>query len=299
LSSKVNAVSHLHSVEAKKIWPHYTLLPITNGVNLPFWISWNLRQLSPNFDPKLITDLPDEKIWQIHQESKQSLIDEIALGSNILFNLKQPIIVWARRFASYKQPELLFSDIERLKKIAESTSLPFQIVIAGKAHPSDLAGKNMIRDINQKIIDNNLTNKIVFLPHYNMTYAKYLTAGADIWLNTPTRGHEASGTSGMKAGGNGVLLCSTKDGWMDEVDWGNIGWIIDDNPMNHLYHLLESNILPTYYKQDDVGYSKEWVERMRKTIKVIWPQYSTQRMFSEYKKMLYGINDKGGKNDQK
>lgn len=292
VANKTNAVSRLHSVMAKKVWPQFNLIPITNGVNLPFWISGKFQEISPNFDSNIITQLPDEKLWEIHQDNKQKLIDEITISTGVTLKLDQPIIVWARRFAEYKRPELLFSDIDRLKRILESTSLPFQIIIAGKAHPSDAVGKNIIKDINEKIANHELGEKVVFLPHYNMSYAKFLTAGADVWLNTPTRGHEASGTSGMKAGGNGTLLCSTQDGWMDEVNWQNIGWTIDDNPLHHLYQLLEDEILPTYYQKADLGYSKNWLTRMKATIQIVWQQYSSKRMFRQYQQELYGIEIK-------
>lgn len=288
MATKVNAVSTLHSIAAKKLWPNEELVPITNGVHLPTWVADPIKQASHDFDLDVLHGLSNDLLWQIHKINKQKLIDTIERTVGVQFDLEVLTLVWARRFASYKQPALLFSEIETLKRIAKSAQGALQIVIAGKAHPHDDVGKGMIADIMVKIQENHLHNTVVYIPNYSMTVAKTLTQGADLWLNTPIRGEEASGTSGMKSGANGALQFSTSDGWVDEVNWEGTGWIIDPEHMaRSLYETLESTILPTYYTVDDHYISQEWVNRMKKTMHIIWQKYSATRMLKDYIETFY------------
>lgn len=283
ISKKANGVSNIHSIAAKKLWPSYQLIPITNGIHLPNWVADNIKQLTSNCNESALKSLKAENISTLHDGNKGALIRYIATETNIALQSDVATLVWARRFAAYKQPDLIFSDIEAIRRILTSAQQPLQIIIAGKAHPFDSVGKDIIKNINHTISSRGLSKSVIFLPHYTVDSAKTLVQGADIWLNTPIRGQEASGTSGMKAGANGVLQCTVSDGWADEVNWDNIGWILDnDNTADSLYGQLQNNILPVYYLDKPA-----WQERMKKTMEIIWLQFSAKRMLNEYKRMLY------------
>ncbi|MBI4096698.1 MAG: alpha-glucan family phosphorylase [Candidatus Levybacteria bacterium] len=287
-TSQTNAVSKKHSLAAKSLWPNKSLMPITNGIHLPTWISEPINKATDMCRLEKLAILSDETLWQLHKINKAKMVSFITETTGKAFDVERATLVWARRFASYKQPGLLFSEIETLKKIATSAHGALQIVISGKSDPNDEVGKSIIAELIKKINATGLRDRIVFVPNYSMSIAQILVAGADIWLNTPIPGEEASGTSGMKAGANGALVCSTSDGWVDEVDWTDIGWILEsNNTAKSLYTLLETSILPSYYTIADKGYSVDWVKRMKKTMQIVWKQYSATRMLDDYVNKLY------------
>jgi starch phosphorylase len=206
-------------------------------------------------------------------------------------------IGFARRFATYKRATLIFRDIERLKKILCNKEMPVQIVVAGKAHPRDHPGKALIREIVQFSRDPELWKHLVFVEDYDMKVARELVQGVDLWLNNPKRGQEACGTSGMKAGLNGVLNLSILDGWYDEAYEYSGGWAIGDREEYHeeqdpihasaLYYLLENEIVPTFYERREGGVPAEWIRRVKQSLIHLSPQFDSRRMVSEYETELY------------
>lgn len=295
-----NAVSKLHGQAAKNIWKDNELIPITNGVHLPTWISTEIHQLLDKYlgeewhyslkkvDLEKINDIPSKLLWDVHQIRKEKLINSLnsVLGLNL--NPQALTIAWSRRLAQYKRPDLIIADIERLKSIVSNTDRPVQILIAGKSHPKDGIGKQILGKINQSFSDEFFKNRIEVIPGYNWQLARRMVSGADIWLNTPYRYEEACGTSGMKAAANGVIQFTTLDGWTDEVDWYKIGWIIDENnPSDSLYNYLENNIAPLYYSKNSKGFNEDWVEMMRNSIKMILRDFSSERMLDDYLNKIY------------
>lgn len=286
MACRMNTVSKLHSVEAKKIWPDKDLPAITNGVHLPTWVSPDLKSQAPDFNIADIQNLSAKELWRIHLMAKQRLIDEVKFQTGR--DLKPDVLVmtWARRIADYKQPELLFSDMEKLSRLVNNDQ-PVQFILAGKAHPGDTTGHSHIRNILHAIKQQGLNGHVVFIPNYTIGLSDVLVSGSDVWINTPQRGAEASGTSGMKAGANGVLQCSISDGWVDEIDLAGIGWTLpDQDTAAGLYQVIEQDIVPLYY-QRDMNVPLEWVNRMKQTIALIWGQFSAKRMVEEYIDVLY------------
>lgn len=284
-AGKSNAVSHYHAEKAKEIWPQYPLLPITNGIYLRRWISpekalvWPLQ--SPS-QPSL------ESWWSAHQVNKQHLINyvEKETGKNIAPDTL--ILTWARRFVDYKRPKALFWQLEWLANILENSPVPVHILFAGKVHPHDEQGKSYIADVVSIAQLKQFSPYISFLQNYNLDVATVLTQGSDVWLNTPMEGYEACGTSGMKAALNGVLQCTTNDGWVREVGWKDIGWILDNEKISEsLYQTIEQDIIPLYAQLDGNGLPHQWIERMLTSSKIIREGYSTQRMLEEYTGKLY------------
>src|ERR1019366_433181 len=206
-------------------------------------------------------------------------------------------IGFARRFATYKRATLLFRDVDRLRKILCDPDRPVQIVIAGKAHPKDQPGKTFIREIAQLARDPQLWKHIVFVEDYDMKVARELVQGVDLWLNTPRRGEEACGTSGMKAAMNGVLNLSVLDGWFDEAYEISGGWAIGDREpyspdqdevhSRAIYSILENEIVPMYYQDREEGVPVDWVRRMKQSLIHLSPQFNSQRMVGEYMAQLY------------
>jgi len=291
MACRVNTVSKLHSVMAKQLWPDMPMPAITNGVHLPRWVNADLKAQAPNFDIQALAVLSAEEVWRLHSMAKQRLVDEVQFLTGVSLNPAYCTISWARRFASYKRPGLLFQDTARLQAILQNTTRPVQIIIAGKAHPHDWEGRDTLHLVLDMIEQLHLTAQVVFVPNYNLTIAELLVAGSDVWLNTPIRGTEASGTSGMKAGANGGLQCSVSDGWVDEVDLAGIGWVIDpEQSAESLYTLLEQDIIPLYYKRTTdaaTGIPTEWINRMKQTMTLIWSEFSAERMLGEYIEVLY------------
>jgi starch phosphorylase len=330
-----NAVSRLHRTVSQEmfhdLWPQLPLweVPITsvtNGVHVPSWINSDLAELyeqyvHPNWsdrfnDPSIwerVKDIPDEELVEAHRKRKRRLIKFVrtrqmaavtrlqASAADIrrageVLDPNALTIGFARRFATYKRATLLFRDVERLKQILLNKEAPLQIVIAGKAHPRDNPGRSLIRDVVQLSRDPDLWRSVVFLEDYDMKVAREMVQGVDLWLNTPKRGEEACGTSGMKAAINGVLNLSILDGWFDEAYEVSGGWSIgerepysDDQDALHasaIYSLLENEIVPTFYQAREQS-QREWVRRMKQALMYITPTFDCRRMVREYMTELY------------
>jgi len=337
LSSKTNAVSKLHKKVAcemwQSLWPE--VLPqeipigeVTNGIHHGSWVS---REISGLFDRYLgpkwlaepadksvwekVEDIPDGELWGTHERRRERLVaftrkklqeqyrnlgksrSEIARAKSVL-NTEALTIGFARRFASYKRATLVLSDPDRLIKLLTNKDFPVQIIFAGKAHPKDEVGKKLIRKIVKLASEEPFRQHIVFLENYDMNIGRYLVQGCDLWLNTPIRGLEACGTSGMKAIANGALHFSTLDGWWDEIYEPGIGWAIgkreeyddldyrNEQEANALYEVLEREIIPTFYKRD-AALPREWISMIKRSMVEICPIFNTNRMLSEYTSDFY------------
>lgn len=295
-----NAVSQLHGKAAKKLWPDHSLVAVTNGVHMPTWVSPEIHDLLDKYvgenwhfpeyevDFSKINDIPDEELWQAHMERKRRLISSINDELSINLRPEALTIAWARRLASYKRPDLITYDVETLAEIVNNADRPVQFLYAGKAHPRDTVGKEMLQRMCNLFQEPRFKNKVVIVPGYNWQLARRLVSGADIWLNTPFRYEEASGTSGMKAAANGVLQFTTLDGWTDEVDWNGKGWIIDEHESaDSLYSTLRDQIVPEYFNFADQGYNSAWVQKMKASMIVSLERYSMKRMMKEYLEHIY------------
>ncbi len=333
-----NGVSQLHGEVARHMWQHLwptrpvdevPISHITNGVHLPTWIAYPKRQLYdrylgpdwPEIDDQrkleeLVDKIPDEALWRSHEMTRSSLIrlarQKIAkqlsyhnASSREIMHAKTFLdrdaltIGFARRFATYKRATLLLSDRERLKRLLTDPDRPVQILFAGKAHPADNEGKRLIQEIIRFAQAENLQHRIVFLANYNMRVARALIQGVDLWLNTPRRPQEASGTSGMKAAINGVINCSILDGWWVEGHSEASGWAIPsreeyaDNDTRDLvesqglYNLLETEIVPMFYDRPGGDLPAQWVARMKESIKMSLRRFASNRMVGEYAENFY------------
>ena len=330
-----NAVSRLHRRVSQELWQDlWPQLPvweipitsITNGVHLLSWLNNDLatlydQYLQPDWrerstDPKTweqIPDIPDQELWEARRRRKRRLVAfvrerqvasaeqrkaslaELRRAAEVL-DPEALTIGFARRFATYKRATLLFHDWNRLRRLLLNPERPVQVVVAGKAHPRDHPGKELIRQIVQFSRDAELSKRLVFLEDYEMTVARELVTGVDVWLNTPRRGEEACGTSGMKAGLNGVLNLSILDGWFDEAHEQVGGWAVGDRyPYSQdqdeahataIYSLLENDIVPTFYQRDQ-GVPREWMRLVKRTLLSLSPQFNSQRMVEEYMAQLY------------
>jgi len=263
-----------------------------------------------------IMDIPDEEIWDAHRKGKQNLIsfirrkltDDLAAKgysphkiANLtrFFNPENLTIVFARRFARYKRATLILKDKERLRKILSSPNKPVQLIFAGKAHPADTVGKAMIKEIIDFAKDYQLQDKVVFLENYDMNTARHLVQGADVWLNTPLRENEASGTSGMKAAINGVLNLSVLDGWWPQAYNGKNGWAItagefykhsdlqETAEANQIYDLLEEEITELFYTRNEVGIPKQWIAMMKESIWSVCRMFNMNQVLMSYLDKLY------------
>src|SRR5580698_6901487 len=331
-----NAVSSLHRQVSQEMWQElWPKLPVwevpitsvTNGVHLLTWLNGDLAQLydqylqpdwrERNSDPRiwdLVEDIPPQELWEAHRRRKRYLVSFVrervvaaAMGRKApaaeqrrLAEALDPdtlTIGFARRFATYKRATLLFRDLERLKRLLTNPERPVQIVIAGKAHPRDLPGKTLIREIVQLSRAPEIAKHIVFVEDYSIEVARELVQGVDLWLNTPRRGEEACGTSGMKAAMNGVLNLSVLDGWFDEAYEISGGWAIGDREeyseeqdaihASNIYYLLEQEIVPMYYAHSEGGLSSEWVKRMKTSMINLTPAFDARRMVHDYAAHLY------------
>ena len=297
-SGYINGVARRHAETTKQMFPGYRIHAVTNGVHVETWAHEAFREfyqsLCPQWahEPELLVRAlhwSEEEIWRCHQSAKADLVRHVAQISGEKLDPNAPILGFARRMTGYKRPMLLFSDLDWLTKIASLH--PFQIVMAGKAHPRDVEGKESIRLI-QKII-RQLRGKVtcVFLPNYNMEIARNLVAGADVWLNTPLPPLEASGTSGMKAALNGVLNLSVMDGWWVEACIEDVtGWSIgldrdsgsDEHHGESLHEKLAGTVLPLYYKEPE-----RWRWMMKQAIGNIACYFNSQRMMRRYATEAY------------
>lgn len=338
LSAKSNGVSELHGQVSRKMWNHLyperktedvPISSITNGVHP---VSWMARRLRMVFDHHfgsswidtmddqdmwaMIDSIPDEEIWAVRRHLKNKLVfyaierarrQWIAGGfhpvqvvaSGVLLEPYSLTIGFARRFATYKRANLIMRDVERLIKIVTNEKMPVQIIFAGKAHPADEPGKLIIQQVYRAVKDARNGGRLVFLEDYDMNLARLLVQGVDVWLNTPRRPNEASGTSGMKAAMNGTLNFSVLDGWWREGYNGRNGWAVgdekeysdhnlqDDLDSRSLYDTLENEIIPLYYENRTDGLPHVWIERVKESIRTLAPQFSTRRMLKEYLTQTY------------
>lgn len=272
-SIRNNGVSTLHVKFEAIAHPNSPLISITNGVCVSRW-------------DKIGVD----DIWTKHQKNKEELLKFVSAQSKIFLNPFALTIVWARRLAGYKRPELIFTDLERLSEVVGNQTWPVQIILAGNVHIDDPQSASTADRINDYINRNpRLTGKIVFIPSYDLETAKLYTSGADIWLNTPEVGKEACGTSGMKAGLNGALMMSTNDGWIGEVDWATTGgWVLPENDTAEaIYSLIEKEACPLFYQKNGQGIPENWVSRMEKIRQLILEKFSAKRMVRDYMEKLY------------
>ncbi|MGH2998564.1 MAG: alpha-glucan family phosphorylase [Gaiellaceae bacterium] len=310
-SAYANGVSKLHAAVSREMWhdlwpdlpvDEVPITSITNGVHVRTWLGGELEGVLGTNTPTLdrAFDLSDEDLWVAHRGAKVRLLEFISRtrGAPEL-DPEALTIGFARRFATYKRAGLLFSQAERLAALLGNPDRPMQILVAGKAHPADEGGKDVIR----QVVDfaRGTEHRVVFLPDYEMTLARRLVQGVDVWLNTPRRPMEASGTSGMKAALNGVLNCSILDGWWAEGYSPDRGFAIGgDDPRERsseeeqdaadaeaLYAVLEQELLPAFFVRDAQGLPARWVEMMRHSIAELGTEFSTNRMVREYVERLY------------
>jgi starch phosphorylase len=298
LSGYINGVAKRHAQTARHMYPGYRVHAVTNGVHAGTWTHPSFARLFDAYlpqwqhEPEVLVralQLSDDEVWKAHSDAKADLVTLVSTLSRSALDPAMPIIGFARRMTGYKRPHLLFEEIDRLTAIASGH--PFQVVLAGKAHPRDFEGKESIRQLHD--IARQLRGRItcVFLPDYDMRMAKTLVAGSDIWLNTPLPPLEASGTSGMKAALNGVLNLSVLDGWWVEACVeGLTGWAIGDDGGNTasqqhaaaLYDKLEQAVLPLYYQEPG-----RWRLMMKQAIGYIGYYFNSQRMMRRYATEAY------------
>lgn len=329
-SRMANAVSRKHGEVSRQMWhalwperdvEDVPIASITNGVHLPTWVSSEmgslfLKQFGPHWlashdDPAYwegIAAIPDAAIWQAHLSLKMKLLNfirervrrkwlqgvassEQLVGLGCFLNPNFLTIGFARRFATYKRATLILRDRERLQKLLLDSKRPIQIIFAGKAHPADEEGKYFLQQIFEAGISNELRGHIAVVENYDMHVAHHLLAGVDVWLNTPVPPLEASGTSGQKAGMNGVINLSVLDGWWAEAFHGSNGWAIegedDDSTAASLYELLEAKVAPLYYDRDTLGIPVRWLSLMRESTRSIAANFSARRMMKDYTRQMY------------
>ncbi len=333
LSGQANGVSKLHGEVSRamwqSVWPNHDLneipiIHVTNGIHVPTWTPSEMnhlwrKYLGPDWlerhdDPALwerIDDVPGRELWELHMELKRKMVSYFqeltrkrwingtndptqVMTSGTFLQPEALTIGFARRFATYKRAMLIFRDVERLLNLALDIHRPVQFVFAGKAHPEDDPGKQLIQNIYNLAKNHRFGGRIAFIEDYDMHMARYMVQGVDVWLNTPRRPREASGTSGQKATLNGVPNLSVLDGWWVEGYNGANGWAFgggeelgnheaqDARDAEALYQLLEDEIIPLYYARDRDNVPRGWVEIMREAIKSNAPRFSSRRMLKEY-----------------
>ncbi len=341
LSDRANGVSELHGDVSRKMWRRlWPELPgetppiqhLTNGVHAGSWVAdpmkgllakhlgddW-LDRVSDRAMWSAVDRIPDEELWSAQLESKEAFVSFVRYraGRDLLQRGTTPVsgiaaaaqllsapvltIGFARRFATYKRADLVFSDLERAIKLLDHPSRPVQIVYAGKAHPQDTHGQDVIRKVVQAARHPRLKNRVVFIEDYDIGVARELVAGVDVWLNNPRRPHEASGTSGQKAALNGALNVSVLDGWWvegfreDPLAGFAIGddQVLEDQAVqdkkdaDSLYEVLEKQVIPAYYDRDRQGVPRQWVARVKHALKTLGPLFNTHRMVAEYARRFY------------
>jgi starch phosphorylase len=299
LSEYVNGVAGRHAQVAGKMFPGYRMHAITNGVHPFTWVCASLRELYDRYvpgwchEPELLVRvdraIPDAALWAAHVQGKQALIERIRAITGVSFEGETPILGFARRMTGYKRPDLLFADTQRLRTLARR--YPLQIVLAGKAHPHDEGGKQLIEQVHAHARELDGSLRIVYLPNYDLDLARLLVSGADIWLNTPLPPLEASGTSGMKAAFNGVPHLSMLDGWwLEGCIEGQTGWAIEstsayDGDARALYDKLENTVLPLYRGGD--GDRSGWLRVMKGAISINASYFNSHRMMRRYATEAY------------
>jgi starch phosphorylase len=338
LSGHVNAVSRAHESVSRHIWAplwpdrqeqDVPIGHVTNGVHVSTWMAnqmiglldahlgndWGSRADEPALWDRVL-DLDDAALWRVHQRLKHALLgmareearrrfssrwrdpDQL-IGSGLLLDPNALTIGFARRFATYKRANLIFHDVERLLRILTNAERPVQIIFAGKAHPADVPGKQLLEEVYRTTHDPRFEGRIAFLENYDMHIAHVLVQGVDLWLNTPRVPLEASGTSGMKAALNGVPQLSTLDGWWAEGYDGRNGWVIETPPVEsdsgegighaaeQIYNLLEHEIVPVYYDSNGDGVPHDWMPVMKHALRAAGRQFSSLRMLLEYVRGYY------------
>jgi starch phosphorylase len=335
LTRIANAVSQLHARTADATWKGVApgeIIGVTNGVHMPSWVGHamgealasGVRADLDNLDAEgsrgsfweRLDQIPSDELWETHVRQKLELAvfarrrlrsqfarhGESPAVLDALESALEPEILtigFARRFATYKRAGLLFHDVDRLARLLRDERRPVQVIYAGKAHPADRPGQQVIQEIFGRSRSERLLGRVFILEDYDIRIARYLVAGVDIWLNNPRRPLEASGTSGMKAAANGVVNVSVLDGWWDEGWTGDNGWAIGGRETNadeaaqdwadaqNLYRILEEEVVPRYYDRDAHGVPIAWVETMRRSMaSTIW-QFSTTRMLHDYVERMY------------
>jgi len=338
LSAHANGVSRLHGQVSRRMWQgvwpgvpedEVPITSVANGIHVPSWISFDLaglydRYLGPRWlahpaDQAIwerVDEIPDEELWRTHERRRERLVavirrrlrdrlekqgappSEIERAGEVL-DTEALTIGFARRFATYKRATLILRDPDRLARILGDKDRPVQIIFAGKAHPQDNPGKELIQQIVRFSQREEFRRRMVFVEDYDMTIARYLVQGADVWLNTPFRLREAGGTSGMKATANGVINMSTLDGWWDEAYQPDTGWAIgrgevyedlnyqDDIESRAIYEILEKETVPLFYDRNSNGLPHEWIARMKAAMRAICPVFNTNRMVQEYAERFY------------
>ena len=342
IAGKKNGVSKLHGEVSRElfgeVWPNIAanespITYVTNGIHTCTWLAPKLKDLyneylttptTPYWQDKIYLDetwkriknIPNEKLWGVHLERKEKLIDIIKENTTerlrragvsyeeireiiSSLNSNDLIIGFARRFATYKRATLIFNDLERITQILNDSERPVKLVFAGKAHPADKQGQDLIKYIHELSMKPQFKGKIFLLENYNIAMSRYLVSGVDVWLNTPRRPMEASGTSGQKASVNGVINFSILDGWWAEGYNQTNRWSIGTNQeyssyqeqdladSQSIYKTLESKIIPMYYDKNNNGISDRWLETMKNSIITTGGKYSTARMLVDYTTKLY------------
>ena len=334
-AGSVNAVSEVHGRVTREMWaPIWPDVPedrlpvkaITNGVHVPTWVSAEMTRLFDDHigadwrerhdDPGIwdrVLDIPDEELWAARNALRNYLFAFIrdrarsrwkeehvtaarVVAAGTLLDPNALTIGFARRFTGYKRPELIFHNPERLVSILNAARRPVQIVFAGKAHPADEMGKHHLQQVYRRAIDPIFAGRVAFVDDYDLHVAHFLVQGCDIWLNTPRRPLEASGTSGMKASLNGVPHVSIKDGWWAEGYNGRNGWLIepaeqqddiDRADAEALYQLLEQHVVPTFYDRDPNGVPRRWLGIVKEAIRSVAPRFCARRMVKQYAEEMY------------
>jgi len=275
-----NGVSAMHCVAERATHPHSALIAVTNGVYAPRWQHHNLAERA--------RDASDAELWQMHSENRAGMVAHLneQLGSKL--NPERLTAVWARRFAAYKRPTLILSDMARLARLLNDRERSVQIIISGNANESDVEGLEALEQITAAVQHEDMHGRLVYLPHYVTDTTKWLAGGADLWLNTPVRGMEACGTSGMKASLNGALQFSTSDGWFDEIDGTKIGWILPEMEADKvLYTVLEDEVAPLFYERGRDGLPAGWVAKLRAAVELMEKQFTAHRMLDDYYTKMY------------
>jgi len=330
-------VSQLHGTVTREMWgplwpPTYggpsPVQAITNGVHVPTWIAPALaslfdRHLGPEWRERqddepfwdAVLSIPDDEVWRVREALRENLLSFIrnrardgwsraevgamrVLAAGTLLDRPTLTIGFARRFAEYKRSGLIFHDPKRLARILTHPRRPVQIVFAGKAHPADEGGKHNLQRVYRHAIDPAFGGRVAFVADYDLHVAHYLVRGCDVWLNTPRKPLEASGTSGMKASINGCINLSIGDGWWAEGYNGSNGWLIDGGctadegamdaaDAESLYRLLEDEVVPAFYERDARDVPTRWVRLVKEAIRTVMPRFSARRMGKEYAERMY------------
>jgi starch phosphorylase len=338
LSRRANAVSSLHGKTSRRMWANLwpwrveediPIGHITNGVHIPSWLAWQMLQLYDRYFPprwssemglpevwQRIHQVDPGELWETHHALKNLLLafvrrrvsrqcrrrgesDEAVEAARTMLDPNVLTVGFARRFATYKRADLILTDLDRLATLVNDPERPVQFIFAGKAHPADIPGKQLIQKISNLRHDPRFAGRIAFVEDYDINVARHLVQGVDVWLNNPRRPLEASGTSGQKAVLNGALNLSILDGWWAEAYDGTNGFAIskgtshvddritDARDAKALYEVLEKEVIPLYYDRDIDGLPRHWIKRMMNSISSLAWRFSAHRMVADYVRLAY------------